>query len=78
MPVLVAIDGSPHTEPALRLGAQIARRDREPLTILTVIRHEADRPLALVDAILGRARDIVEPHSLEVRTTLGLGVQASL
>jgi nucleotide-binding universal stress UspA family protein len=77
MPVLVATAGSPHTEPALRLGAQIARRDREPLTILTVIRHEADRPLALVDAILGRARDIVEPHSLEVRTRVRIGHPAT-
>ena len=77
MPVLAATDGSPHTEPALRLGAQIAQRGREPLTILTVIRHEADRPLAPVDAILGRARDIVEAHSPEVRTRVRIGHPAT-
>ena len=63
MPILVAINGSSHTEAALRLGAQIARRGREPLTILTVIKHEADRSPAPVDAILARACEIVRPQA---------------
>jgi nucleotide-binding universal stress UspA family protein len=77
MPVLVAIDGSPHTEPVLCLGAQIARRGCEPLTILTVLRHEVDRPPAPVDAILGRACDLVEPQFPDVRTRVRIGHPAT-
>jgi nucleotide-binding universal stress UspA family protein len=77
MPVLVAIDGQSHTEAAVRLGAQIARRGREPLAILTVIKHEADRPPAPVDAILARACEIVQPHFPDVRTRVRIGHPAT-
>jgi nucleotide-binding universal stress UspA family protein len=77
MSVLVAIDGSPHTEATLRLSAQIARRGREPLTILTVVKHEADRPLASVDAILARACEIVQPQFPDVRTRVRMGHPAT-
>ena len=73
MPVLIAIDGSSHTEATLHLGAQIARRGREPLTILTVIKHETDRPPTSADAILARACEIVQPQFPEVRTRVRIG-----
>ena len=73
MPVLIAIDGSSHAEAALRLGAQIAQRGREPLTILTVIKHEADRSPAPVEAILARASEIVQPQFPDVRTRVRIG-----
>jgi nucleotide-binding universal stress UspA family protein len=77
MPVLVAIDGSSHTEVALRLGAQLARQGRQALTILTVIKHEADRHPAPVDAILARACEIVQPQFPDVRTRVRIGHPAT-
>ena len=77
MPVLVATNGSSHTGAALRLGAQIAERCREPLTILTVIKHEADRPPVPVDAFLAQAREIVRPQFAEVRTRVRIGHPAT-
>ena len=77
MPVLIATNGSSHAEAALRLGAQIARRGREPLTILTVIKHKANRPPAPVDAILARACEIVRSQFLDVRTRARVGHPAA-
>ena len=77
MPVLIAVNGSSHTEPALHLGAQIARRGKEPLTILTVIRHKADRSPAPGDAILARACEIVRPQFPDVRTRVRIGHPAT-
>jgi nucleotide-binding universal stress UspA family protein len=77
MPVLVATNGSSHSEAALRLGTQIARRGCEPLTILTVIKHRADRPPAPADVILARACEIVQPQSLDVRTRVRIGHPAT-
>lgn len=77
MPVLVAIDGSWHTDAALRLGAQLARRGREPLTILTVIRHEAGRPPTAVDAILAHACEVLARQGIKVHTRLRYGHAAT-
>jgi nucleotide-binding universal stress UspA family protein len=77
MPILVATNGSSHTEASLRLGAQIAERCREPLTILTVIRHQADRPPVPVDAILARAREIVQPQFPNVHLKVRIGHPAT-
>ena len=73
MPVLVATNGSSHTESALRFGAQIAERCREPLTILTVIKHDAAQPQVAVDTLLAQAREMVEPQGIEVRTKVRIG-----
>jgi nucleotide-binding universal stress UspA family protein len=77
MPVLVAANGSSRSEAALHLGAHIAQRGREPLTILTVIKHQADRPSAPVDAILARACEIVRPQFPDVQTRVRIGYPAT-
>ncbi len=77
MPILVAVNGSWHTEAALRLAAQIARQGHEPLTILTVIKQEADRSQAPVDTILARACEIVRPQPEEVQTRVRIGHPAT-
>jgi nucleotide-binding universal stress UspA family protein len=76
MRILIAIDGSSHAEVTLRLGAQIVRRAGEPPTVLTVIKHEADRPPLLSDVILTRARELLEPEVLNVRTKVRIGYPA--
>ena len=77
MRVLTASNGSSHAEAALRLGAQIARQSREPLTILTVIKHETDQPSTPVDAILARACEIVQPQATNVHTRVRIGHPAT-
>jgi nucleotide-binding universal stress UspA family protein len=77
MSVLVAVDGSLHTEVTLRLGAQIAQQGREPLTILTVIRPGTERPQASIDEILARACEVVQPLVPEVRTGVRVGHPAT-
>jgi nucleotide-binding universal stress UspA family protein len=63
--------GSPHSEAALRFGAQIARRAGEPPTILTVIKRESDRPRARV--ILAQARETLAPLVQNVQTRIRVG-----
>jgi nucleotide-binding universal stress UspA family protein len=75
--VLTATNGSSRAEAALRLGAQIARQSHEPLTILTVIKHEADGPPAPVDTILAQACEIVQPQFTEVCTRVRIGHPAT-
>ena len=77
MRVLIATNGSSQAKAALRLGAEIARRGPEPLTIPTVIKQEADRPAVPVDVILARACEIVRPHFPEVRTKVRIGHPAT-
>ena len=77
MSVLVAIDGSFHTEATLRLGAQIAQQGQEPLTILTVIRPGSDRPQVAVDEILARACELVQPQFPDVRARVRVGHPAT-
>jgi nucleotide-binding universal stress UspA family protein len=74
---LTAINGSSHAEAALCLGAQITRRGREPLTILTVVRHDADQSPATADAILDRARNILGPQSPPLCTRVRIGHPAT-
>jgi len=73
MRILIATDGSPHTEDTLRLGAQLARRADEPPTVLTVIKHMADCPSVSADAILARARKLLEAQVSSVRTKVRVG-----
>jgi nucleotide-binding universal stress UspA family protein len=71
MRVLIATDGSSHDEAALYLGAQIARQGRKPLTILAVVRHDADRSLA--EAALSRARELLQANDLDVQSRVRVG-----
>lgn len=77
MRILIAASGSSQAEAALCLGAQIARHGREPLTILTVIKHEADRPPAPASTILARACKIVQPQFPDVHTRVRIGHPAT-
>ncbi|MBU0510680.1 MAG: universal stress protein [Chloroflexi bacterium] len=71
MRILMTTDGSSRAEAALRFGAQIASRTDEPLTILTVIEHLADRPPPQTDAVLTRARSILGVQDVRTRVRIG-------
>jgi nucleotide-binding universal stress UspA family protein len=75
--VLTATNGSSRAEAALQLGAQIARQSHDPLTILTVIKHEANNTPVPVDTILARAREIVQPQFTEMCTRVRVGDPAT-
>jgi len=75
MQILMTTHGAPHDEVALRFGAQLARRAGKPPAVLTVIRHEKERPQG--DALLAHAREIVEARGLKVRTRLRIGYPAA-
>jgi nucleotide-binding universal stress UspA family protein len=71
MHILIATDGSPHAEVALRLGGYL-RRGRvadEPPTLLTVLKREAD--LSQADEILARARDVLQIPNARTKTRFG-------
>lgn len=66
MRLLIATGGSPHSELALSLGAQIAQRAGIIPTVLTVIRNPSTR--ARADLILARANDLLQCQAItEVR-----------
>lgn len=73
MRILIAINGSSHAGAALRLGAQIAQRGSEPLTLLAVLESEAHRSPAMADAILARACELVQPQCPKVHTRVRIG-----
>jgi nucleotide-binding universal stress UspA family protein len=77
MPVLVAIDGPWHADAPLRLGAQIAQRSGEPLTILTVVRPKAAGAQAQSDQILARARELDLPGASDMRIRVRIGDPAT-
>lgn len=74
MRILMATGGSPHSEAALRFGAQIAECAGEPPTVVTVIRHQMKRPRA--EAVLARAREILSPMVSSFRTRIRVGQPA--
>ena len=74
MRLLIATGGSPHSEVALRLGAYIlqAQGIDEPPTIITIIKHEADRSQA--SRILAQASEVLRgPGITAVRTKVRVG-----
>ena len=71
MRVLIATAGLSHDEPALHLGALIARQIREPLTILAVARQEADRSQA--DEALSNARELLQAEDLGLQNRVRIG-----
>jgi nucleotide-binding universal stress UspA family protein len=74
MRLLIATGGSPHSEAALRLGAQIAYHAGVVPTVLTVIRGETNRSRAA--PILARACQLLQPEVLDVQTKVRLGQPA--
>jgi nucleotide-binding universal stress UspA family protein len=75
MQILMTTHGAPHDEVALRFGAEIARRAGKLATVLTVIKHEKDRPQG--DAVLDHARGILEMRGLKAWTRLRIGHPAA-
>ena len=70
MHILIATDGSPEADLAVRLGGEIEQMVSGPVTLLSVIRHSAERPQA--EAILLRAKTLL-PHADRVETQLCIG-----
>lgn len=73
MRLLIASDGSPHSDAALQLGAQLLwrRRSAQPPTIVTVVRRESDRPQA--KPTLAKALGLLGMKMSEVRTKVRIG-----
>jgi nucleotide-binding universal stress UspA family protein len=74
MHLLIATAGSPYSEIALRLGAQIASRAGVVPTVLTVIRGENYRSRAT--PILARACELLGPAVVDVRPKVRIGYAA--
>lgn len=74
MQVLAATGGAPHSDVAVRMGGLIFETVGGALTLITVIRHESERPQA--DAILVRAKTLVGPVAAETRTIVRTGKPA--
>ena len=75
MQILMTTHGAPHDGVALRFGAEIARRAGKLPTVLTVIKHDKDRPQG--NAVLAHAREILEVNGLQVSTRLRVGHPAA-
>jgi nucleotide-binding universal stress UspA family protein len=73
MRILMVTNDSSQAKVVLCLGAQIACRAGEPPTVLAVIEHESDLPLAVANMILARARKLLEPEVPNVRTKVRIG-----
>lgn len=73
MRILVATGGSPHSEAALHFSSHVlrAQHDEETLTVLTVLKHEAERPQA--DAISARADQLFKAVISNVQTKVRIG-----
>ena len=70
MQILIATDGSPEADLAVRLCGQIEQMIGASLTLLTVIRHQSERTQA--EAILLRAKTLI-PIVSSVQTEIRLG-----
>ena len=70
MRLLIATGGAKHSEKALLLGGQMARSVRAA-TVLTVMKRPEDK--ANAEAVLDRAREILQPLVAEVNTLLRQG-----
>lgn len=74
MRILIATDGSQHSDVAVHTGAYLAQVTRGELTLITVISQEGQREQAL--AILSRARAILKPKATAVKPRIRTGKAA--
>ena len=76
MRLLIASDGSPHSDAALQLGTQLLRRDQSAQrpTIITVVKRESDRPQA--KQTLAKALGLLGKKTSEVTTKIRIGRSA--
>ena len=77
MPVLVAIDGTWHSDAALHMAAQIALLHREPLTVLTVVKPKIDQGPLPRDEILTRISAMDLSGVPDVQTKVRYGPPAA-
>ena len=73
MRILMTSDGSTQAERTCRFAAQIARNADESLTVLTVLKHVADRSPYFTEEILNQARDLLEPDIGDMLTKVRVG-----
>ena len=71
MRVLMATNGSLQSKVALQVGAQIAQRAGEVLTVLTIVKREAD--CAQANEALTHARESLAPEISEIRGVIRMG-----
>ena len=71
MKILIAVDGKPHSQVTLRLGAQIVQLTGSPATILTVGRSKFARKECR--AYLARADEYFSKQGLDVNTEVRTG-----
>ncbi|MCI0393315.1 MAG: universal stress protein [Chloroflexi bacterium] len=74
MRILIPTGGAAHSNKAVRFGHDLAAAAGGTATILTVIKHESDRPRA--EAILARAIELLAPAGFEVQTRIRVGQPA--
>lgn len=70
MQILIATDGSPEADLAVRLGSEIEKKITTVVTLLTVIKQPDERPQA--EAILLRAKTVLAERAV-VNTQVRLG-----
>jgi universal stress protein E len=73
---LIATGGDEYSDQAVRVGVLLARHVRAAITIMTVVAHESDRPLA--DAVLARALTLISSpangsEAIDVKTKVCVG-----
>jgi nucleotide-binding universal stress UspA family protein len=74
MRILMASRGGSYSELALSFGVHLANRVGGSLTLVTVIKQQAERPQA--EAAQARARRSLEPRGIELQTKIRLGPPA--
>lgn len=69
--ILIATGGSAHSDTAIKMGGRLARLIDGRITLLTVIRREADRSQG--EAILNRAQQLLPREITEVKLRIRQG-----
>lgn len=69
MKILICAEGMPYAIPTVRFGGLIARLEGSPLTVLTVIGSEDERPAA--ESTLVQARELLDGLTVETKVREG-------
>ena len=75
MHILVATGGAIHSDTAVALASQLAKRTQSRLTLLTVIRHEEDTVQA--ESILTRAANLAAQQAVAAHKRIRIGQVAA-
>jgi nucleotide-binding universal stress UspA family protein len=71
MHILIATGGSSHSEVALRFGAHLLSRVEGSMTVVTVIKQQAE--MARAKAVLARVQQLLEPTVTGLQTRIRVG-----